>query len=247
MTFRVEPFLEVAEILVSKDETILALKVLDSLPGYYRDNPPQEVSDLKNLILSKITIPHDLLDDKRELPKDDSWSVRFMNGTMRGAQLKRVVKEFNDKNETPSIFEFGPGDGTFVIGLHVENFKFKYKCLSLNKESKEKIAEKIGDKYDNYSKTDIFVAFEVIEHLYNPIEIRQVMNRLIGLPTYVLLSTPKYCFSEGTPNWKEDGIHHLVTFTPREFVNKATELFPEYEFYFADDPVMVLIGKLRGV
>lgn len=245
MNFDPKPFIECAEILVKMDETERALHLLSNLPGIYRDKVPKEIKDLKNLILSKITLPHDLLSDSRELPKSDEWSIHFLNNTMRGMKLKTLVKALNDEGKAPHIDEFGPGDGTFVIGMDYEKLKFTYSCTSLNEESKNRIYNKLLDKalWSDVKGPRIFVAYEIIEHLHNTEEIRQVHNRMCPEGAdYVLLSTPTYCFEQGTPNWKTEKIHHLRTYGPREFLIESMRLFPEYQFQHFADPVQVVLG-----
>jgi len=245
MNLNLQPFLDVAEILVRLDETERGLLILDNLPAFYRDFPPIEVRNLKSEIMSKITLPHDLLGDDRELPKTDEWSVQFLNGTARGLQLKELVKELNDKQIFPHIHDLGPGDFTFVLGLNKLGFEFTYSCLTLNRNAELDVSKRLGSKYKETpveNAVTIFVAYEIIEHLHNPMEIRQAFDRLKVMPDYILLSTPKYCYAEGTPNWRTEGIHHLKVFTPSEFMVEGIKMFPEYEFTFIPNEVMVISG-----
>lgn len=239
------PFLDCAEILVSQDETERALQLLYNLPGKYRDFPPQEVVMLRKQILSKIMLPYDLLDDKREMPKPDEWSVQFLNSTMRGIQLRLLVEKYNNESIVPHIVEMGPGDFTFAIGMKKEGLRFTYDCFTLNKIAKADFSKSLISNIPNSKAPFIFVAYEVIEHLHHIDEIRQMYDRIDKTPEHVMLSTPKYTFEKGTPNWKIEGIHHLRTYTPREFGTEAMRLFPEYNFEYADNAVMVLVGTLR--
>lgn len=240
-----KPFLECAELLVRYDETNLALKLLDMLPAEYRDKMPVVIYNLKKEIQSKITLPYDLLTDDRENPKSIEWSVQFLNTTARGLTLKSHIKDYNEKNKVPHIVEMGPGDFTFVSGLKEEGYKFTYDCFTLNLLAKDMASQRLGENWGPEDKeTDIFVAYEIIEHLEDTNEIRKVWSRLKNTPEYVLISTPKYCYGLGTPNWRKDGIHHLRAYTPREFQVEVLKMFPEYQFTFVDNEVMVLSGKL---
>jgi len=249
--FDVKPFLEAAEILVAADETERALALLDNLPALQRYNPPQKISNLKKEIMSKITIANDLLGDKREIPKTDEWAKKFLNGTMRGVVLKGIVSDYNLDIKAPYIFDVGPGDFCFALGLQAEKLTFTYSCSTLNKDAEAMVKDRLGSRYwDSSHKIQIFpsifVAYEIIEHLHNPNEIRQIFDReFMVLPERVLLSTPRFTFAEGTPNWRTDGIHHLRAYTPSEFFVEAGKLFPEYVFTYIDNEVMVLSGKLK--
>lgn len=247
--FNLDPWLDVANQLVEADEASRALLLLNNLPAYYRDNTPMEVRDLRSLIMGKVTLPHDLLGDSREIPKSDKWSQQYMNSTMRGVQLKKLVSDYNAEGIEPHLIDMGPGDYTFPIGMAVECLKFTYQSHTLNRDAEIEAARRLGFRYGPCPNPDsprIFIAFEIIEHLHHVDEIRQMFDRFSRpKPKHVMLSTPKYTFAEGTPNWKTEGIHHLRAYTPKEFADECIRMFPEYTFAFADDPVMVLIGKLK--
>lgn len=231
------------------DETLLALQVLKSLPAYQRDNTPKDIQALKSKILSSIIRPIDLLSDHREMPKTDAWSKEFLDNTSRGFVLKSLVKEYNDKNITPHIIDHGPGDCTFAIGMHCEDLKFFYTAVTLNKESEKAIIERLYKKYLEHPIEEspvIFLAYEILEHLFNPEEIRQAYERISKKPEYILLSTPKYCFGEGSINWKRDGAHHLKVYTPREFSIECLNLFPEYNIEHIDGgDIQIVKGRLK--
>jgi len=249
MIFDSKPFIEAAKTLVAMDETERALHLLFNLPAYYRDNTPNEVRDLRAKILAKVTLPVDLLGDDRELPKSDEFSIGSLDGTMRGAHLKHIVSQYNDEGKIPFIVDMGPGDYVFPIGMHLQKLNFKYYPVTLNLKSKTEAMLRMPDKYnDKPMKCDIFVAYEIIEHLHHVDEIRQCFDRYaqLGFPDFCLLSTPKYTFGEGTQHWESEGIHHLRAYTPREFQFEAIRMFPEYNWSYADNPVMVLIGSKKS-
>lgn len=253
MHIDVRSYLNIAHHLVEQDETELALKVLECLPGYYRDNVPEEIKKLKSQILKWVTMPHDLLSDIRELPKTKEWSVKFLNGTTRGAVLKQLVSKLNEEGKTPHIVDMGPGDFTFAIGLDEEGFRFTYYPISLNQKALDAVQARLPLKYtvgtpNNKEIPVIYVSFETIEHLPRVEEIRQHYERIatFNKPLYVLLSTPKYCFGDGSPDWEKTGIQHLRSYTPREFIFEALRLFPEYEFEYNDGDVQVVKGKLKN-
>jgi hypothetical protein len=158
--FSSQPFIDCAKILVEADETELAIRVLNSLPAYYRENIPEDIDKLKNLIQERITMAYDLLSDHRELPKSDEWSAHFLNNTERGLQLKKLVTDYNSADISPHIVDMGPGDFTFVIGMKSEDLSFSYECFTLNKEAEKAIKQKLGSIYQKsrYHENAIFVA-----------------------------------------------------------------------------------------
>jgi hypothetical protein len=59
----------------------------------------------------------------------------------------------------------------------------------------------------------------------------------------VFLSTPKYTYASGNPEWRVRKAPHLRAYTPKEFTMIAQAMFPEYSFRYVDNEVMVLIGE----
>lgn len=246
MKFNVEPLLEHVRFLVSQDETELALKALDLVPAYYRDNYPRPLLDLKSKILKQTILPIDLLEDPREMPKTDEYCIEFTKYTKRGEVLVNKLKEANDAGIVPHIVDYGPGDYNFPIAMHLVGLNFTYFPIHLNLSSIHECKKRIGDKlkgHDFQAEHVWFVAYEIIEHLPNPKELRSIYSRLTPEPEKVFFSTPRYTFNEGTPNWEEIGIHHLRAYTPREFIIFISDLFPGYKFQYCDDPVMVFHGE----
>lgn len=238
------------EFLVSQDETELALKCFDMVPAYDRDFKNKNLEHLKSQILGRILMPIDLLGDPREIPKTNEHSIHFLNGTKRGVLLKTKVEEANEKGIVPHLVDFGPGDFTFAVALHALEYKFTYFPISFNLEATTSAANILGDKFkthDFISHNTWFIAYEIIEHLPQIGDMRSIFERCGLAPKKVFFSTPKYTFEAGTPNWREDGIHHLRAYTPTEFINALVHMFPNYKMHFVDDPVMCLWGELHVI
>lgn len=239
-----EKLISYAEYLITQDETELALKALECLPAYDRDHRPVIVEQFKNKVLHQILMPHDLMMDQREIPKSIEHSLQYLRGTARGMVLRKELADANLNGITPCLVDFGPGDFCFAIALHHLGLQFKYCPITLNKKAEADCAEILKDKMVS-SVGDLpywFLAYEIIEHLPNVSDIKTWHNRY-GQATKVFLSTPKYCYGTGSVRWKEEGIHHLRAYTPPEFFKAAIELFPEFEFQYVDNEVMVLIGN----
>ena len=138
------PLLFHAKYLVSCDETELALKVLECIPGYYRDNVPGEIKALKEHILSKFWDMYDYAKDSQEEPHGDDYCKGFTNATMRGVVLLQKVQELNKKGNIPHIVDFGSGDMCFAIGMKLMGCEFTYHPLNVNMKALEMARQRLG-------------------------------------------------------------------------------------------------------
>jgi hypothetical protein len=244
----IDAIIKHAEYLLWREEIEMALKCLKLVPGYFRENPHPKLVDLHNRISKKITIPHDLLLDWREMPKSDYDAAAFLNLTARGQQLKKVVSKYNLLGITPHIIDLGPGDFCFAQGLIKESYRFTYEPLTLNLPSLYSIRKHLGEEV-LVKKTPpgekIFLALEIIEHLHHIEEIRTVYDRYENVKT-IILSTPRGAFNGGSKDWEsKECLPHLRTYTMMEFVQAANKLFPEIkDWNFVNDPVMVLFAEV---
>lgn len=247
MSFNPKPLMDHIEYLVSQDETELALKCFDMVPAYYRDFKDKTLLALKSEILSKMLMPIELSEDEREYPKTVEHSVNFLRNTARGQLLEQELKAANSKGKAPHIFDYGPGDFTFAIALNHLEYKFKYTPRSLHYRGVEAMKNILGDKMDGQfgGEPVWLVAYEIIEHLADTTEIQQLADRLCLKPEKIFLSTPKYTYSQGTPAWRDEGIHHRRAYTPREFVSASVDMFPDYDLNFVDSDVMCLLGNIK--
>jgi len=91
----------------------------------------------------------------------------------------------------------------------------------------------------------IFVAYEIIEHLWNTEEIHQHVIQLPVKPKTIMLSTPMYTFNSPAEKWHEADLGHLRTYTKREFVDYATKHWSNYAWALMPEHVMLLVGKLN--
>lgn len=235
-----------SEKLVMSDETELGEKILTCVPGYYRDNYPINLFNLKKDIKAhRYTISDYAMNagDDVDLKKDYVANVLAL---ARGKAIYERLLKANAQGIIPHIVDFGPGDYWMAIGLNRMNLKFTYQAIGLHSNAMISAKEELEAIWMSRSIKDRenwFVAYEIIEHLPYVDEIRDHCDRIEGAVTKVFLSTPMYCFGEGNPTWRERGIPHLRTYTPQEFYHEAQRLFREYKFEFIPDPVMVLVGS----
>jgi hypothetical protein len=108
----------------------------------------------------------------------------------------------------------------------------------------DRIASVLVDK-DPTDKPIWFVAYEIIEHIWNPTDLAGMAWRCATTPERIYLSTPQYTFGRGHKTWRVDKQPHLRTYTPREFIDTAQNLFQGYNWEYINDPVMVLRGRIK--
>jgi len=239
--FNSKVFTDCAEELLRADETERALWLLDNLPAFYRDHIPKRVVDLKNEVLSRITTSQfyskasieDNLDMNNETKMED---------TLRGRLILKDALWFNSQDIRPHIIDYGPGEYWLPIMLNQHKIEFTYEPIFLNIKAHEKIKpwlEKNISQFPDSNTSKIFVACEIIEHLWRESDIKTEMLAHGGLADLVHISTPKYSFDTTCSDWRtKKELAHLRAYTPREFQNILTNLFPEYQALYFDHKVM---------
>jgi hypothetical protein len=252
--FELRPFLDAAHELMRFDESERALQLLENLPAYYRDNPPPEAVQMRRDILASLITPHAYasIDFDAEVGRD------VMDHLSRGVWIKETFESpdlFRSDGGTealvPHVCEMGPGEYWLPLGLKKRGFDFTYHDISLLKRTGDNARAlrpdlRFVDTPPEGAKR-IFVAFEIIEHLTDPMEIAIEAARHCGEPEIVFLSTPLYTFAVKDDWRKKNGQPHLRAYTPQEFFNTACEIFPGYNWDLRHDQIMVLRGTKRGI
>lgn len=258
------------EQMMAADEVILALQMLNNPPGFYRQSPTQRMIDLKRDIYkhtwSMTNYAQDedeCYDRSLELQRKYNPGHKFDDlGNMidipfcfpRGPLMVDTVKAYNDQGLVPFIWEMGPANFWLPHGLIKKGLKFKYFATSLNKkaleDNKERLKDVWQDKPDksdnpNFNQPEIFVCFEVIEHLWNLNDILHQYQIYGANAETILLSTPLNTLLGGVPEWKRD-IGHLRTFTSKELALIAESMFPGYDWQSAAYALQVVRGVKRG-
>lgn len=223
-----DPFIKAAEILLCADEPLMALKLLDMLPAYERANPPAEIVKLKNEIHARLaTASFYATDQGYELTITDEACLTYKN-SLRGALLMAEVERCNSLGLKPHITDMGAGE--YWLPLILEGGDFTYKPIYVNAPTYNHCLKRF-EKYlgeADPKRPHIFVACEVIEHLYYEEEIKNEALRVLK-PDVIHVSTPLYAFNTQVKNWKDIGtLGHLRTYTAMEFNKVVTEMFPGY-------------------
>jgi hypothetical protein len=242
--FNLQCFIDCITELARSDEIERALWLCDNLPAYYRDNKPQEIIDLKNHIESRLATAVTYSKDPNHLREVNTPGF-FLTGemTLRGALIKKDVKSFNEQSLIPHVVDLGPGNFWVPEMLKQRGLQYTYEPLGVHLGCLSVAKEKIGfDMEKKPISPVIFLACEVIEHLWNESEIKHNMLRHCGWADIIHVSTPKYTFGFNLgKDWnnKRDEIEHLRAYTPGEFTKLIGDMFaPKYANYMYDSVVM---------
>lgn len=241
----IKAFIDAAEELLRFDEVARALHLLDNLPAYFRDNIPLEILDLKNGILSKLATPHIYVKNGSDLLLEPAKAKLWIKESLRGREIIKDVENYNKQGIIPNIVDHGPGEYWLPLGLIEHGYQFNYTPVYLHAEAYNAAKTMIKMSYDASAPT-IFVACEIIEHLWYEEEIKsEAMRAGSGYPDIVHVSTPMYTFNAVVP-WKERGeLGHLRAYTPKEFTDKIQSMFREYDGIATMGTIMHIRLKLK--
>lgn len=233
-------FIKAAEELLRSDETLMALKLLDMVPGYYRDNPIPEIHQLKREVMARLaTSSFYATHVGMETEVTDEQCNAFLS-SLRCKLISYDLQQCRGGQHV-EIYDHGPGEYWLPLMLKKQDFVFWYHPVYVNHATHVATKHRHQDvtsELQNSSAPKIWVACEIIEHLHDESEIRYEMERRVGLADVIHISTPLYAFNPNMDHWKNIGdLGHLRTYTPREFQTKINSIFPEYNFAYYQSQV----------
>jgi hypothetical protein len=245
--FDPDHYLDSVEQMIRADEIVSALWMLDNMPGYYRDNKPQRALDIKKKIYQQLMTVVDYAsdgDETKEASEDFSKVpleeyYRQPHCSPRGVITVGLVQSLNLDGYSANIVELGPANYWLPTALKSLNCDFTYEGYSINPLVKSPIETIKSDK----PIKNIFVCFEVIEHLFSPDDIYHFYCKSKMDADYVLMSTPKYTLMGGLPDWDTRTLGHIRTYTPTEFVKFGTTHWHGLSWQIIDSDMMVLVGS----
>jgi hypothetical protein len=233
--FDIEIYLSVVEMLIMSDEVEKALLMLNNVPAYYRDNPTPRQIEIRESLHKVLFTPTQYasadvegkLCDPEELAKH--WPGRAQ-------LLANRVKALNGNGIKPNIMELGPGTFWLPYALRANGLDFTYEYQALIRQDLpfDKPPDEVG--------INILVAYELVEHLSNEMEIYQAYLKFGKQAKYIFLSTPLYTFSGGIPNWRNQALGHLRTYTPKEMLALAQGMFQGFEWGMYTDQTIIVEG-----
>lgn len=229
--FDPEKYLDCVESMILADEVERALWMLDNLPAWYRDNIPERAREIRRELHSALFTPAQYAAADRETETCDISQLKEYFPP-RAEILAETLGAYN----YPNIMEIGPGSFWLPHALANKGYNFSYEYQSLG-----------GPGFRSEVNPDgpnIFVAFELIEHLHNELEIYQAYLKFKKPARHVFLSTPLYTYGGGMTSWRNQALGHLRAYTPKEFGDAAQRIFQEFKFtvYKCEDGTMVARG-----
>ena len=250
--FYLDTYLDAVESMICADELKFALVMLENLPGWYRDHYPERARKIKEKLLEQCMTVQDYMNDKEEtVTNSEHWHKEILSKMWntphfmpRGPIIMDLVKRLNTEGYCANIVELGPYNYWLPAGLKDEGCDFIYTSISVNPLVKNPVENKVTT--DKPTK-DIFVCFEVIEHLWNEDEVFHYFCKTQMDPDYVLISTPKYTCGGGLPNWDTRVLGHVRTWTPTELTMYCKKHWPKLHWYFFDSAMMVSIGSKEAI
>lgn len=224
-------YLDAVEQMISADEIVFALKMLDNMPGWYRDHGWPRAQEIRHKVFRQLMLISDYANDSSEVELDlEKLKGRIL--TMfchpRAEIVTTMVRQLNEQGIEPTIIELGPFDYWLPVGLsETAKVRFEYLPISLNSGPIKHIkanfpAIRFVDKPGEFN---LFCCLEVIEHMMDPTEIRHPLDKLGCEPQIVVVSTPLYTMGGGLPDWDSRELGHVRTYTPNELMAFCQGLF----------------------
>lgn len=236
--------------MIRADEIQIALKMLDEVPGWYRDNYPQEFKEIRDRVYRQCYDQFDYSSDHDEANfTREQVTEQCLSGYTypRADILFEEIKRLNSQGSTPWIFEISPSHGWLPVGFSDRGLKFNFFGKNLNQAALDKLKSwlpfGVWDEKPNGGQIKILVCYEALEHMWNPHDLEQSAKKIGVEFDQIYLSTPKYTLFGGLPDWDTRRLGHVRTWTPSEFVNFASKSFPGYSWEFFDHHSMVIRGK----
>lgn len=237
--------------MIRADELQIALRMCDDVPGWYRDNYPPELAEIKRKIYEQTYDQIEYATDDEEANCTREFGeAQWDNGYMfpRAQVISGLLDEFKNAKPnyyTPWIFDLGCSHGNLPLGLMKAGYRFTYRGAGMNYRIQAKVKEWIGDRWADeplVSQKKILYCTEVLEHCFNPHDIVHSAYKVGVEWDAIILSVPKYTLYGGLPDWDTRRLGHVRTWTPGEFVRFADESFKGYGWQLFDSDSMVLKG-----
>lgn len=240
------------ESLIENDEVERALLVLNNVPSFQRDNPPENLFVLKRQILSAICTPHAYLNSGLDSQVHPETAVSNLHLNVRGKLVEAEVRKYNEKGMIPHLVDVGPGEYWIPMALIQLGLRFTYWDIAMDPNTQAVAHPLIGTHRVSKAMPDqpeIFLALEIIEHLPHPMDLSvECLRHCRDWPERVHLSTPEYCYDNKPKDWRRPcGLPHLRAYTPGEFLAEAKRIFPVYEWQVYSSRITSLRGMRRDV
>jgi len=232
--FNVDRYLDATEDMINADEVERAFWMLDNLPAYYRDHVPARAIEIKESLHRQLFTAVQYLSIGQEIDLD----LTLSNFPGRAQILQKMIERLNSENNIPHLMDYAPGAHWIQKCLLQLGLRFTYEWKGLDYDGPPELIPEPDAKV-------IFTAFEIIEHLSNEWEIYQNYLKFSRPADIVMLSTPFYSCPKSGPDWRNQALGHLRTYTPVEFMNIIGKMFQGFEWECFTDETIILIGKKK--
>lgn len=231
--FDPDKWLDLVEQYFNSDEIELGLWLLDHPPSYYRENPPVRATNMREIIHRQLWTPVQYrgiytgaMATAEEAIKQ--WSHRYQ-------MVEQAVRAAQVRDQEVHIMELAPGTRVLPTGLAAKGYLFTYESMGLD-------AQPIGTPPDSAGAVKIFVCFELIEHLANPMEIYQNYLKMSRQADVIMISTPLHTYGGGMPGWHNRELGHLRCYSVGELHAVISKMFPGFTWSATTSDVIVLTG-----
>lgn len=241
--------IEAVDQMIKADELQIALKMMDDIPGWYRDNYPEELSEMKAKLYQQTYDQAEYgTDDEEAGCEQEFGESQWTNGYMhpRAEIISEIMTKYNSENFHPWIYDLGCSHGNLPLGLMKSGFKFTYLGRGMNWRIEEKVKQWVYKHWQEKpakGEPAILYCTEVLEHMFNPHDLIHSAYKVGVDFDQILLSTPLYTLGGGLPEWRNRRVGHVRTWTPKEFQEFAIKAFPGYQWTYYHSYSMVLVGK----
>ncbi len=248
--WNLQDYIKAVVQMIQADEIQTALTMLDSVPGYYRDHYPPELTEIKKTLYKNCYDPFDYASDHDEA----NFTLEEIEAQCLSAYtfpradiLAEDIRALNNQSQIPWIFEISPSHGWLPLGFSKRGLNFTFFGKNLNQPALKKIKDwlpkDVWQEKPHETQEKWLVNFESLEHMWNPHDLEQAAKK-IGIEfDRIYLSTPKYTLGGGLPDWQTRRIGHVRCWTPREFLAFADKSFPGFAWTYFDSHSMVIVGK----
>ncbi len=246
--WRLDQHILAVEQLIRADEIQMALQLADHVPGWWRDNYPQALRDIKARIYQQTYDQIEYATDDEEANcgrefGESQWDGPYMYP--RAEIIAKIVSEFNSKGFVPWIFDLGCSHGNLPLGLIKDKHTFDYLGVGMNYRIQQKVKGWAGSHWKERptdNQPTILYNTEVLEHCMNPLDIVHSAYKVGVVFDQIILSVPMYCLGGGLPDWQTRRMGHVRNWTPTEFLAFADKHWPGYKWVLYKAYSMVLHG-----
>ncbi len=233
--------------MIRADELQMALQMLEMVPGWWRDNYPEELTQIKKTLYRQTydQIEYATDDEEADCTRkmgESQWDSPYM--FPRAEIISNLVKSLFPR--TPWIFDLGCSHGNLPLGLIKSGHNFTYYGVGMNHRIIKKLEDWVGLHWRDRpgeGQPTILYNTEVLEHCMNPHDIVHSSYKVGVTWDYILLSVPMYCLGGGLPDWDTRRLGHVRNWTPAELSEFANKSWPGYSWTLYKSASMVLVGK----